>query len=717
MNHVHFFIRFLIRNLKWFIIGLFTVGVLSILFTRNMSRTYEVSSTVYTGFTSGFNIESGEGASADYLAAANATDNLINIVKSRSTLERVALKLFAQSLIYGNEAQDNKYITAKSYRELLDIVPEDIRFMVNKQSVDSTVNKFQEILHSDRSNFIYELLNWYHKHYSIKALSNINVYRVNSSDMLEIRYQCNDPALCYQTIILLNEEFAEKYKELRFSETNDVVAYFEAELIKAQDTLVNAENRLMEYNKANRIINYEEQTKSIASLFEKFELQYQQIQLQQSGAEVATSDLESKLEGRKKLLQENSRLVAQLKKVQDLTTTMNRVETFQSDSLKKEDFLDNIKQERHLSEVTLKDIAERVDDYHSSKEGIIPEDVLQQWLFEVISSEKAKSQRNVLDTIRGQMDSLFTFYSPIGANLTRMEREINVAEQSYLSLLHSLSLAKLKQKNLLLTSASLRTVTEPIFPLDSKPTKRKIIVILSLVAAMFFIAAYLLLIEFFDSTLRDPVRTYKLTKTKVLGVIPDLTPALLKDNYEKIFNATAHLATNNVLEQTRACMPCVVNVFSNQLQEGKSFFCEMLQNELEKRHYKVVYLKNRIDFDITNRQYDMAEKPEDLLQKPLDTPVDFYIIDYPIVTKNNIPGGMLKNGHLNVMVCDARRGWAEADQSALERLKEQATKPLFIYLNHTKQAILEEYVGLLPPYTRYRKLLYKIYNLELSNLK
>ena len=40
-------------------------------------------------------------------------DNLINLGKSRGTLEKVSLRLLANSLTFGEEWKDNQYIQAK----------------------------------------------------------------------------------------------------------------------------------------------------------------------------------------------------------------------------------------------------------------------------------------------------------------------------------------------------------------------------------------------------------------------------------------------------------------------------------------------------------------------------------------------------------------------------------------------------------------------------
>lgn len=715
-NPVYFIVRFIIKNLKWFIFGPLAVGIIVFYFTRNQSRSYEVNSTLYTGFGSGFSVETTGNAAMDFNAVNNANDNLISITKSRSTLERVSMKLFAQAMIYGKEFEDSKYITAKSYRNLMKIVPPEVLKMIDKSSLENTVKNLTAEMESGRENFVFGLINWYHPHYSLRSLSQIKVQRVNNSDMLDISYKTNDPAICYQTILLLNKELMDKYKELRFSETNDVVGYFERELAKAHRSLITSEDSLMIYNKENRVINYDEQTKSVASLFEKFELRHQDVLLAFNGARAALAELEIKMDGRSKMLLENTQLVSQLKKVQDLTSTITRAETFLPDSVKNQDLLKKFRAERTQSENDLRKIASSVQGLQSTKEGLGSDEIVQQWLQEMINFEKAKAELEVMREGRIELDDLFSFFSPIGATLKRKEREIGISEQSYLSLLHSLSLARLKQKSLEMSSASLRVVTAPVFPLDSQPTKRRVMILLGMVAAFIFILAYLLLIEYLDTTMRDPARAKRLTGRDVLGVIPSLKfrKKMREDELKTMRDAAARYATNVILELCEIDRVSTINVLSTGKGDGKTFFSQLLQEELKRHGYEVMYLQCGKDFDAADKRYNSAQSPADLLTTKPDKQPDFFIIEHPAVIENYVSTELLKHSGANLLVCSAVRGWREADQIALDKLSHMLTNSLHIYLNRTNKIELEGFVGLLPPYSLFRKILYKIYNLELT---
>jgi uncharacterized protein involved in exopolysaccharide biosynthesis len=94
--------------------------------------------------------------------------------------------------------------------------------------------------------------------------------------------------------------------------------------------------------------------------------------------------------------------------------------------------------------------------------------MLDEWLKNTIDYVEAKAALVVL--ARRKMDFVRTYqkYAPLGAMLKRIEREIKVAEQSYLELLRSLNLAKMKQQNLEMAT-NIKIVDPPYFPISAMP--------------------------------------------------------------------------------------------------------------------------------------------------------------------------------------------------------------------------------------------------------
>src|SRR5574344_2277737 len=113
MEYVLYIRKFFYRIRWWLIFGTLAVTLLAIFATRRLTKQYSVTCTVYTGVISGYSLE-GDGTK-DFAVAQNAIDNLINIIKSEGTLQKVSLRLYARCLIKGDPNKDNSYITAKNY--------------------------------------------------------------------------------------------------------------------------------------------------------------------------------------------------------------------------------------------------------------------------------------------------------------------------------------------------------------------------------------------------------------------------------------------------------------------------------------------------------------------------------------------------------------------------------------------------------------------------
>ena len=71
-------------------------------------------------------------------------------------------------------------------------------------------------MRSGSDNFIYELLNYEDdNHYSLNAISKIEVQRINNSDLLKLSYTVNDPGICQQTLAIYNSVCTVNYKHIK----------------------------------------------------------------------------------------------------------------------------------------------------------------------------------------------------------------------------------------------------------------------------------------------------------------------------------------------------------------------------------------------------------------------------------------------------------------------------------------------------------------------
>lgn len=716
MNKIASILHFLFRIRYWIFFIPISVTVLVAYFTNNMAKTYEANTTIFTGITSSPSLN---GISADYLITNNSFDNIINLVHSRSTLEKVSLKLFAQDMIYGDTKNDNAYIKASNYNSLLTIVPEDVLKLIDTTSLDKTYDNLVKYKKEDNDNFIYGLLNWFHPHYSISSLNNIQVNRLGSSDMIEIKYSSDDPGIVHQTLIILNEVISTEYSELQLSPSNDVIAYFENQLRLIREQLSNQEDSLLKYSLGTNIINFEEQTKNMTLSKQDIDNKYEQAYTDFYTSKHMVNHLEKQLQERADLLKENKKFIQTLENVSMLSKKITEMETFSNESSgSRISVIPKYKEMLKKSENDLYDITSNISSIKMSKEGLALDDLVKDWLTEVLLNEKSKAEIEVYKNRKKQIDDEFTRYTPIGPNLKRLEREISVTENSYQTSLNHLAQARLQQKDIQMKSSTLRVVSAPIYPLVTVGSKRKLLIVAAFFGSFIFILSCFLIVELLDKTIRDKDRALYLTKAQVWGAFPGV-PKLRHRGYalEDTRRATAYVC-NRILQNLASSGTIIINLLSSEPQEGKTYIASHMKEYLEALGYSVRFITHNKDFDISSRQYILSDSHETLCPPKDNTKYDIVLIEYPSLLQGFIPGKLLQSGNVNMYIVKATRAWREIDQTLLDQVTSLTERTnTHIFLNYAKRIAVEDFTGQLPPYTKIRNWSYKMLQMELTSEK
>lgn len=715
MEIVSQIIKFLFRIRYWLIVLPVIAALLTTYYTKNLQRTYNVSTTIYTGIASGYDILSTEGGRLDWSAVNNSIDNLVNIIKARETLRNVSIRLYAQSMIYGDSTKDNLYIQAKNYRHLLRITPKEVKKLIDKSSIDNTIQKLLEYEKADSKNFVYGLFNWFHPHYSYTALSTIGVKRLSNSDMIEITYSNNDPGIAYQTLVLLNREFISQYQDLRYGQTNNVIAYFRDELSKLGRKLKASEDSLTQYNVDKKIINYPEQSKIVAALSRDMELRYEEILLNFTSSSVLVNELENKVAQQTAQIRNNTEFIEKLKVISQLSSEIAKMESFQNDSV-----ATNFKFQKEKkialanAEADLRSFSNNVSNSKFTKEGIALTSFVEQWLDEVIKREKSKAELEVMEKRKKDLDVQYSYFSPIGTTLKRKEREIDFTERSYMNFLSNLNMALTRQKNLQMTSATLKPLNPPLFPINPIPTARKAMVIISFIGTIIFIIGFFAMLEVFDRTIRDKFRAERIIPSTVMGVFPKDTKLryrAYRDEYNRI--ATNYLANSIIPYFNPKNKPDIINFLSTAEESGKSLLISHLKDYWEERGLRVKVLSWHDEILNESRDYILSTNLSDLYDYENE---DIIIVEHRAVTQTSVPVGLLQEASLNIMVVRADKVWRDIDRLAFNRVKENvAGKPLVLYLTETSRDVAEGFLGLLPPYNWLRKFVYKFAQFGLTS--
>ena len=690
------------------------MAVIVILLTMNLPRVFTSKTTIYTGIATGSSIVSLETSKLDLFGTRTAFDNLINLVKTRSTAEEVGLLLFTSHMMI--DQPNPKIISKENYQNLLEIVPQEVKDLVVKNDAQSTYRNFQNYMQKGYNNFIYELLNLHHQHYSTsKILQKLKASRIQSSDMIQLQYTSNDPGICTNTLVLFNEVFMRNYSELKAREYNNVVKYFEEQLDLADKKLHAAENELLEFNKTNNIINYYEQTKHIASEKEHFNLGLSEIQREFAASESVLKALEDKMDGSQKAKINSSETLNLRNQISEtkalIQTLISEAVIDPSEESKKLQKLSELRERAYSLEQQLRYTVDTGYYLDNSLEGLSSGSVLQEWLNKVIEYESTKAAIEVSHIQNQEYRRLYQVYAPLGATMKRLERKIDVIEREYLSILHSLGLAKLKQKNVELNS-SLRVIDEPRFSLLAQPSKRKYLIIIAFLVGFIIPAFIILVLEFIDGSIRNASRAERITGLKALSMIPkSIGPENNLDTKfvtEKSSNSiiSKFLLLTDAHRQSSSVTQSIV--VSNHLQEGKSYLINTFISELNTLEYKNLLItpnaNNRHIKDCTIVNYKVDQKfhkinsVEELLPEEINkADFDFIFVEFPRLLNQSIPVDLVKSSDFSFMVVKANRGWSSADSNTLnDYLKATDNTQPHLIVNGVEPFEMEETIGEIP---------------------
>ena len=718
MDLFRYFVRFLYK-IRWYLVILPLIALIVAWFlTRNMERIYDANTTIYTGMITGYNLE-GSGA-----VGGNPQTNITNlmlIITTDNTIHEVALRLFARCMMYGNPNKNNNYISAEHFRQLNATVPPDVKALINRNSESATYANLKAYEKPSQDNYLFGILN-YHPYFGIDNItSRLKVLQLSGSDIIDIAYSANDAGVAYNTIDILNEVFARQYQAIRFGETGNVIKFFEREVHRLWRILTSAEDDLIRYNISKRIINYGEQTKQLTVL-EAQQQNFRNNQLMNRTTSKALLDyLERQLGNRAQVIRSNKEFTSQVRDISRIQSRISNLKLMSSEGggNNNESQEELAKAQRDLQAATsrvtqlTKDIEAST---YSTETGVKANDMLSRWLEQLLLLEKTKAEGTATDIMKESLDKQYLYYAPIGATLDRKDRHIAFIEGNYMEMLKALNAARLRQKNLQMSTATLRVLNPPMFPLNAQPTNRIMILLGAFMLTFILTVLYFLLIEMLDRTLRDRMRSERITKIPVMGCFPKESNLRYRRFNKTIADMSMKQLSKALLPHFKEGQQNVLNLLSTDSGNGKSYLSQELENYWISIGLQVRRLTYDEDFLAEDSKFILAKDITDLCPDIL--PDEIAIIEYPNLDDYSISPALLNMGTINLMVTRANRTWKDVDQKALKEvqamLDEEHKNSLFMYLTEASRYAVEEFVGQLPPYTKFSNFVYRMSQLGLT---
>ncbi len=631
----------------------------------------------------------------------------------------------------------------RDYYTSMDTIKTITRSNADTTTFDKIVKRLLAYGHQNDYNFIYQLWNSEtDKFYSIRALSSVNISRIQNSDLLKLSYTCPDPGICQQTLIFLTKVFIRNYKLLKQNQTDAVIQYFKRQLEDAMRRLQKAENDLLLFNERNNIINYYEQTKVIATTKEELDVTYQNKQIAYASSDAAIKIIERKLESHAKLSLNTSAILKLRSELSDATMQIANIEIDLGNDSATIIQLAKLKDRVETLKHGIKEQIDRLYMVNNSVEGLPLKELLASWLNNVIAYEESKAALRVLAERKNYYRQVYEVFAPLGAEMKRIERLIGVTEEEFLTILHDLNMAKLRQQDDELTS-NLKVVDPPFYPLHALRGKGMILVIIAGLIGFILILALLIAMEFFDTTIKTPERAEKFIKLKLAGVYPQIArqiyavdigfilPRLVEMIVQNIKLALIHNAENINKK------PVLILLFSTRDAEGKTTIAREVSRKMRSFGENVLFLNyikeqpgsqgyvnagelipatdDEIQYVIRENFFEINDF-SDLLKgfEHLDSSsYDYIFVELPSLINNPYPLELVQKFDLSLLVTRANRSWTSADASALKSFTSINKHSAHIVLNGVELIYLDTILGELPKQrSKFRRTMKRILMLQ-----
>jgi uncharacterized protein involved in exopolysaccharide biosynthesis len=645
------------------------------------------------------------GTRIDNVQTLNEYNNVLSIIKSRSLAEETGLRLLAQHLM--QDAPSGLIINEEAFNELMEETPADVKRLIIKGDMEKSYHNLKHNVTHDKNGYLYKLLNEDHPHYSVEGISKLSAERIGASDLIKLSYDSDDPAIAYNTIKFATEIFNNKYIVLKKNQSSNAIAYFQRKLRELAAQLQVAEQKLLEYNIANNIINYDEQTEQITTQQEKIELRLQDVKMEYEAAGAVIQKLEDEIEARYKINLQNRQIFDLRKQLVKANNEIAQLQVYE-DAENPNKMKDLILQRAQL-ERRLKNNVDSIYLIDSKTYGLDFQRMMSEWLTAITNYESnAAYYKSMLERHREFM-SQYKELAPVGATIKRYEREINVIENEYLNVLNNLNVALQKEQNMEMVT-DMKMMDEATLPLIPNPSRYPLYILIVMLFSLIFYIAALLIIEILDMRIKTTNNLQTLTELEVLGAYcPE------SENYppaaEHINKRTAVFIFEKIRElASSSSQPMVIQVLSVWDQAGKSDVANLIYKELKERSWNVKIF-NFAAVASADKDSGVKEDPSDPysltyryrnsdsydeLFSYLRAKPEVIISILPSVSHGIDNSVIIKSADLSIIAFDSLLTWHEAESLHINKLKQLIGQNLYPVLTNGRVEYLEDMYGEIP---------------------
>ncbi len=356
------------------------------------------------------------------------------------------------------------------------------------------------------------------------------------------------------------------------------------------------------------------------------------------------------------------------------------------------------------------DVSAKIEDavsslYSGSGAAGSNEALVNDYVKNTILAEETKGRLNLMKRQNQGISGQYERLVPLGAEMRKIKREVDVAEQEYLSQAEGLKQSKLSQQNIELSS-KLKVVDPPYLPLTPKSNKLPILMSLGFIGSFLLTGTGIFVMGMTNKTLSNPTFASQVTRFPVISVLPD-TSAKSRKNLLKADKAEDHLARQLLLklqQKNDFNNPYIIGVVSSYTGEGKSTISGQIATKMNKMGISTLCLlpdthqsESYSSYYDTNYYFPLqGVNPGVSLSDLAGASIVDYsvvIVEFPALLESVYPASLLHHLDLILLTVKANRTWEPADRSLYRKIKEISGASIELVLNGVLTEYVDEVVG------------------------
>ena len=690
--------RLLKQHLIWFILFPCLGAGAIYYFMRDEARTYKTKATLYTGFTSGYSLRSAEeNFHVDYSGISNAFDNVLTTLNSNQNLYEVGVRLLTQHLYVTKPTE--RQLSAASFQKLQQAIPASLRqTLISSGIPDSTRSQIDRLAQSQTDNPIRHLLFGSGSDYSAEVIGKkLKSSRRGGSDMLDLDYEAEDPAIAQQTLNLAIIELNERYSSLKRGETNPVVTYYEDNAKAAKRRLDQAESKLRAFNVAHNVLNFEDELKTRSTTRDALVTEYNEEVMRNKAAKAAMDALGGRMTQGGTLLKINTQLTD---KQAELTAAESQLINARANG-QSQAILDQYQAKINQVSLELKQIAQNYFAADNSAESIPKLSLINGWLDKVLAYEESGARMNIVKKRMDEYQAESSVFPPLESEQRQLTRDMDVAEKEYMALIQSLNQANTHRQDIAI-DGMLSVLDPPVFALSPQPPKRWLFMAIGAGAGL-VIALILAAIR----TLADKrVNSLEQAEQRLGSPVTVLFPTVKKFAVNirasraatSMFEQLANAINIAIEQRSKPAYPPVITLFSTRGKQGKTWLAHGLARLYAESGEQIAYYYPRLSATDSNFEEDgiyffpyelhpnfmNIREPDDLLpnhDSMLTRPFDKIILELPPLVSSTIPLHLVNRSAVSLLILSMHTPWGRQDKQFYTQYLKASNQPVLIALN------------------------------------